>query len=94
MSGIGKKTPARAILRSRISTAPSCSLFTDSGTNSETSSSRVTHESMVDALALHELEHVGVLLEGDDRAHAVARQLGRGGDHLVDDARLLLARRP
>jgi hypothetical protein len=41
-----------------------------------------------DALALRELEHVGVLLEGDDRAHAVAGQLGRGGHDLVDHARL------
>ena len=37
------------------------------------------------ALPDHELVEVRVLLEGDERAHAVARELGRGGDHLVDD---------
>ncbi len=41
------------------------------------------------ALAARELEQVGVLLEGDDRADAVARELGHRGDDLVDDARLL-----
>ena len=37
-----------------------------------------------------ELVEVRVLLEADERAHAVARELGRRGDDLVDDARLLL----
>ncbi len=45
VSGIGKKMPARAMRRFRMSTAPSWSLFTDSGTKSETSSSRVTTQS-------------------------------------------------
>ena len=85
MSGIGKKTPALAMRRLRMTTAPSWSLFTLSGTK------RLDEE-----LALHggvdrrplpddELVEVRVLLEGDERAHAVARQLGRGRDDLVDD---------
>ena len=78
--------------RLRMMTAPSWSLFTDSGTNSETKSSRVTADVERDALRHHELVEVGVLLEGDERAHAVARELGRRGHHLVDDPRLLRAR--
>ena len=46
------------------------------------------------ALPHHELVEVGVLLEGDEGAHAVARQLGRRGDDLVDDLGLLLAGDP
>ena len=45
------------------------------------------------ALPDDELVEVRVLLEADERAHAVARELGRRGDDLVDDARLLLPRR-
>ena len=94
MSGIGKKTPALAMRRLRMTTAPSCSLFSALG-----------HEERDEELALHrrvdgralpddELVEVRVLLEGDERAHAVAGELGRRGDHLVDDARLLLPRQP
>ena len=89
-SGMGKNTPALAMRRFRMMTAPSCSLFIASGMNSETNSSLVTAASIVRALVdAHELVEVRVLLEGDDGADAVARQLGGGRDHLVDDAHFL-----
>ena len=43
------------------------------------------------ALPDDELVEVRVLLEADERADAVTRELGRRGHDLVDDARLLLA---
>ncbi len=79
VSGIGKNTPAFAIRRLRMTTAPSWSLFRLSGTK-EADEELALHR-RVDgrALADHELVEVRVLLEGDERADAVARELGRGG---------------
>jgi hypothetical protein len=45
-----------------------------------------------DSLGHHELVEIRVLLEGDERAHAMPCKLGGRGHHFVDDTRLLGAR--
>ena len=94
MSGIGKNTPAFAIAQVADDHGAVVELVQALG--QEEADEELALHRRVDgrALADDELVEVRVLLEGDERADAVARELGRRGDDLVDDPRLLLPRQP
>ena len=93
VSGIGKKTPGLGDAQVPDDDRAVVQLVHALG--DEEADEQLALHRRVDGGALphHELVEVGVLLEADERAHAVARELGRRRDHLVDDARLLLRAR-
>ena len=91
-SGMGKNTPARAIAQIADDDRAVVQLVHRLGHEQRDQQLARDRGVDVDALRDHELVQVRVLLEGDEGAHAVARELGRSGHHLVDHARLLRAR--